>query len=352
LNGDFKISGADERPGTEPLPVAAPPTPLAPTLTQGQKMQKKAPWLAALLFVGAKIKSVFMLLFGALKFLKLGKILLTSGTMLVSIVLYSYAFGWPFAVGFVLTIFVHEMGHVYVGWRQGLPMSAPVFIPFMGAVIFNKRGSSTAWGQAIMGIGGPVAGSLAGLACWGIYGATGSVFFLVLAYVTFWMNLFNLTPIVPLDGGWITGAVSPYLWLIGVILMVVHLFTGSIMNPLIIVLILMSLPRLWHGLRTGEASFGGVQPASPTQRWIMGACYVGLGAFLFACMAATNVERRMQPTTHNQVAVLTSKKNHFLGGTPTASIPAREECTSAVRFTECYTARADPERSRVQPFFA
>lgn len=251
---------------------------------------KKASWLAtAAAFVAAKAKAVLFALYAAVKFLKIGKVLLTSGTMLLSIFLYSRAFGWSFAIGFVLCIFVHEMGHVFVGWKQKLPMSAPVFIPFMGAVIFNKRGADSAWGQAIMGIGGPIGGTIAGLICWAVYYATGNPFFAALAYVTFFMNLFNLTPIVPLDGGWITLAVSPYLWLGGIVVLIAMLFTGRLTNPLIFILILMSAPRLWYGLRTGRVDVGGMKPATAQQKLIMGASYLALGGFLFWGMYATRL---------------------------------------------------------------
>ena len=293
--------------GLEPeTPQIAPP-PVLPPPAGGARagVKKKASWLAtAALFIAAKAKVVWTFLVLALKFGSFGKILLTSGSMLFSVALYSLAFGWPFAVGFVICIFIHEMGHVFVGWRQGLPMSAPVFIPFMGAVIFNKRGSSSAWGQAIMGIGGPIGGTLAGLACWAIFAITGNMFFLALAYVTFFMNLFNLLPVPPLDGGWITGAVSPYIWIVGLVAMIAGFVMGYIRNPLVIVLVVLSLPRLWASLRSGKTGYGGVIPALPHQRLLMGFYYVGLAAFLFSCMRATNIEnfvRRRQGQTYARI---------------------------------------------------
>jgi Zn-dependent protease len=273
-------------PELEPPPSNSPP--------KTNKFKKRAgPIATAAAAILAKLKTIGLFLVTVLKYFKFGKILLTSGSMLISIALYSFAFGWKFALGFVLCIFVHEMGHVYVAYRQGLPISAPVFIPFMGAVIFNKRGSDSAWAQAIMGIGGPVAGTMAGLVCWGIFSYTGNMFFLALAYVTFFMNLFNMTPMVPLDGGWITLAVSPYLWMVGLAALLVMFFTGHLTNPLIFVLVILSLPRLWTSLKTGNAVYG-LQQATPNQRWIMGVCYVALGGFLFMCMSATNLERFMQ----------------------------------------------------------
>lgn len=64
---------------------------------------------------------------------KLGKVLLTGGSMIVSILAYAWVFGWPFAVGFVVLLFLHEMGHYIAARQRGLDVGAPTFIPFVGA---------------------------------------------------------------------------------------------------------------------------------------------------------------------------------------------------------------------------
>ena len=279
---------------TEPPPVQE-PGPQAPPPPGGQpppresafqrKLKTLGPVGVFLATVLAKLKGLWSILYLVFKFAKIGKIALTLGTMLLSIVLYSRIFGWSFGAGFAVLIFVHEMGHIFVGWKQKLPMSAPIFIPFCGAVIFNKRGSPTAWGQAIMGIGGPVAGSLGSLACLAIYGLTGNLLFLALAFFGFFMNLFNLMPIVPLDGGWIVGAVSPWLWLVGLVGLVVMTFTGHMTNPMVWILVILSLPRGWSLFRPGRAQGPGqvrgilIPPTMP-QRLIMGFCYFALAGAL------------------------------------------------------------------------
>lgn len=261
---------------------------------------------ALLLFLFTKLKvlaGIGKFLLVSLKFLKLGKILTTGGSMLISMWAYAMFWGWPFGVGIVLLIFIHEMGHVFVAWRQGLPISAPVFVPFMGAVIFQKEASKTAWSSAIMGIGGPAGGTIGALACWGIFQMTGSTFFLGLAYVGFFLNLFNLIPIVPLDGGWIAGAISPWLWLIGAVGLVTLYFTDVIHNPFILIIVLLGIPHMWHGLRHRGAPIGGT-PATLEQRLTMGVCYLGLCIFLGWAMAATYVERptRSRISTGSEVA--------------------------------------------------
>lgn len=245
---------------------------------------------AILFLILTKLKAIGAFLLPVLKVLKLGKIATTMGSMFVSIWFYSLAFGWWFAIGFVLLIFVHEMGHVFVAWRQGLPISAPIFIPGMGALILAKEEGKSAWNEAVMGIGGPIAGTVGALACWWIHLATGSELFLGLAYIGFLINLFNMTPIFPLDGGWITGAVSPYLWLLGIVMMVAMFVTGFIRNPLILVLLLLSLPRLWQGIRYGKSHGPDVEPATFEQKIKMGLAYVVLAAFLAWATGATHVE--------------------------------------------------------------
>jgi Zn-dependent protease len=237
-----------------------------------------------------KLKTITMIVLPALKFLKLGKVLTTAGSMFVSVWFYSLAFGWSFAAGFVLLIFVHEMGHVFVAWRHGLPISAPIFIPFMGALIIAKAEAKSAWNAAVMGIGGPIAGSIGALACWWIYATTQNELFLGLAYVGFMINLFNLMPVFPLDGGWITGAVSPYLWLVGMIGLVAGFVTGYFRNPMIIILLISSLPRLWHGIRHGVAHGPDVLPASLDQKVKMGLAYLALAGALAWAMGETHKE--------------------------------------------------------------
>ena len=231
-----------------------------------------------------------MFLLPALKVLKLGKVLTTTGSMFVSVWFYSLAFGWSFAAGVVLLIFVHEMGHVFVAWRQGLPISAPIFIPFMGALIIAKAEGKSAWNEAVMGIGGPIAGAIGALACWWIYATTQNELFLGLAYIGFMFNLFNLMPVFPLDGGWITGAVSPYLWLVGIIGLVAGFVTGNFANPMIIVLLISSLPRLWQGIRHGIAHGPDVEPATRDQKIKMALAYLAVAGALAWAMGETHKE--------------------------------------------------------------
>jgi Zn-dependent protease len=183
------------------------------------------------------------------------------------------------------------MGHVFVAWRMGVPVSAPVFIPGMGALILQKRRANSPWDVALIGIGGPVAGTLAGLVCLVAFQSTGSRLMLALAYTGFFINLFNLAPIFPLDGGWITGAISPRIWLVGIVGMIVAFATGRIHNPMILILLIMSAPRLWRGLTTGDVTPIGGVPTTPRQRMVMGVAYISLGGLLLWLMASTQILR-------------------------------------------------------------
>jgi Zn-dependent protease len=265
----------------EPAPPVelTPPVVKSPPPDKGESLRRFGPIGVVLATV---LKYVpFLLKFGLIA-------LKTGGTMLLSIGFYASLYGWWFAVGFVLCILVHELGHVFVAWRLGVPVSAPIFIPGMGALILQKGSARSAWDQALIGIGGPVGGTLAALVCLFAYRVTGSGLMLGLAYTGFFINLFNLAPVYPLDGGRITGAVSPRIWLIGIVGMMAAFLMGYVRNPMILLLLLMSLPQLWRGLTVGDAMLPGAKPTTPEQRITMGIAYVGLAGLLFWLMGYTH----------------------------------------------------------------
>src|SRR5256885_11645497 len=99
---------------------------------------------------------------------KLSKVLLTGGTMLLSVFAYALLFGWWYAVGFVLLIFVHEMGHYAAARQRGLDVGAPTFIPFVGAWISLKQLPHDVETEAYVGMAGPLAGTLGAIACYGL----------------------------------------------------------------------------------------------------------------------------------------------------------------------------------------
>src|SRR5260221_3299863 len=174
-------------------------------------------------------------------------------------------------VGFVLLISVHEGGHLIAARRIGLKVGEPVFIPFMGAFIALKEAPRNAWIEAQVGIGGPLLGAAGAAACYGIYMATGNPLFRALAYTGFFLNLFNLAPIGFLDGGRIVTALSPWLWLVGTVIIGLLMFVQF--NPILLLILLMSLPRLFSLFRGKSAEERRYFEVTPDQRWIIGGSY-------------------------------------------------------------------------------
>ena len=195
------------------LPPAAPDPPAQRRSPFGEP---RRPWwrraggslLATLVVIAAKAKTLLLLL------PKL-KLLTTSATMLVSIAAYALIWGWKFAVGFVALLFIHEMGHVIALRREGVEASAPVFIPFMGAVVWAKSLGGNALAEARVGLAGPILGTIGAAACLPIAAATGSDLWTALAFTGFFLNLFNLLPVTPLDGGRAMAALAPWMWFVG-----------------------------------------------------------------------------------------------------------------------------------------
>jgi len=209
-------------------------------------------------------------------------LLKTGGTMLLTVGLYTMVLGWKFAVGFVLLIFVHECGHLIAARHFGLRAGAPVFIPFMGAFIALRDAPRNAWIEAWVGIGGPLLGTLGGVACYGFYLATGQGLFAALAWMAFLLNLFNLAPIGMLDGGRIVTAISPWLWLAGLAVMVGMLFVAF--NPILILILFLSIPRLLSLFRKRSAEEKRYFEVEPWQRLVMSGLYFGLAAALLLGM--------------------------------------------------------------------
>jgi Zn-dependent protease len=241
--------------------------------------------VAALAAAGA-----FVAKFGALllKIKYLGLVL----SMVLSVLAYTLLWGWTFAVGFVLLMFVHEMGHVIVLKRQGIRASLPLFIPFLGAFVSMKEMPRSAYQEALSGLAGPyfgVAGSVV-VAFWGH--AIGSNFLLQLAAVGFLLNLFNLMPALPLDGGRAVGALHPVIWFFGLVgLLVYFFFTHA---PIVLIILLLGgfeLYRRWT--RRNSPSSVAYNTLKPQQRWAIGSLYVLIVAAALVGFELTYVSRSL-----------------------------------------------------------
>ena len=268
--------------GGQPLPDG----PMHPGSGRDEPLWKK---LAAP-FVGIGV--LLSKLKGVLLLLPKIKLLTTSGSMLVSIVAYQLIVGWPFAVGFVLLLLVHEMGHVFQLRREGIEASAPMFIPFLGAVVSAKSMGDDAGAEARVGLAGPVLGSIASLVPLGIYLATGEDFWRALAYVGFFLNLFNLLPVLPLDGGRAMAALSPKVWLVGMAGLIVMAILFP--NPILILIVLFGGFETYKRWKARDTPAALAFHAIPTRtRVLVAIVYLGLAALLAFGVYETHFERTL-----------------------------------------------------------
>ena len=204
--------------------------------------------------------------------LGLGEAAAMAATMLLSLALYALAFGWKFAVGFTVLLLVHELGHFAAARVVGLRSSTPVFVPFLGAVIRLRQPPTSAKMEANIAVGGPAAGTLSALVCLVFYLWTDSTLMLVLAYTACLLNLFNLIPCAPLDGGKIVAAISPRMWWLGSIAAGTLFFCTR--NLLILAVFAFSLVQLWQG--EGEGGGGRYYHLPFGQRVKVALWYFGL----------------------------------------------------------------------------
>ena len=222
------------------------------------------------------LKLLLLLLSGA----KLGKLLTTGGTMLISVVVYAFVFGWKYAVGFVALLFVHEAGHYVAARRRGLDVGAPTFIPFLGAWIAMKDLPHDAETEAYVGLGGPLLGTVGAMVVWLMAQSWQLPWLLAVAYSGFFLNLFNLIPLSPFDGGRITAVLTPRVWLLGVpVLGALFWYRPS---PMLLIIAVLAAPQVWKALtyRRDSAEAQTYYAVGASVRWRYGLIYVVLTAFL------------------------------------------------------------------------
>ncbi len=239
--------------------------------------------LAAIGLLLAKFKGLLFLLL-KVKFIGTGL------SMLVSAGAWALVYPVWFAVGLVVLIWVHEMGHVLQLRREGIRASAPMFIPFLGAFIGMKEMPKNALAEARVGLAGPVLGLFGGLATVGLYALTLNPLFLGLAFFNFLLNLVNLIPVLPLDGGRAVGALSPVVWIFGLILMAALSILVPFMLFILLFAVLLGGPELWRRWKMRNTPEGQAYHKIETRyRVMVGAVYVGLIVVLALLMAATAV---------------------------------------------------------------
>lgn len=231
--------------------------------------------LGGILLILLKFKGILFFVLGKLKFmfilLKLGKFASTIGSMLFMIIIYAQIYGWAFGAGFVTLLLIHEIGHYITAKAIKLDVSLPIFIPFVGAAIRMKEEPKDAVIEAKLAIGGPLIGSLGALICLMLGFLLKQDVFVALAYTGFMINLFNLIPVHPLDGGRIVSAISPKLWLIGIPIGIIALFKAF--NPILILLLILGVIKVIEQYKSTDKSYYEVKTAT---RWIFALSYFGL----------------------------------------------------------------------------
>lgn len=225
---------------------------------------------------------------------KFGKLLMTSGTMLLSVFAYALVFGWRYAAGFVGLIFVHEMGHYLAARQRGLDVGAPMFIPFVGAWIELKEQPCDVETEAYVGFAGPLFGTAAALACYFLARQADSGLLLALAYSGFFLNLFNLIPVSPFDGGRITAIISPKLWFFGAPILLGLFFYRP--SPLLVLMAVMAAPQVLRAWQHDPDAPGTADyyAAALEQRIAYGVYYIALAGFL--AIMSFNVHEMLEQT--------------------------------------------------------
>jgi Zn-dependent protease len=233
-------------------------------------------------------------------FVAIGALLVKFGSVLfkakfffsifISAAFYVWYGGWWFGIGLIVLLFVHEMGHVIEAKRQGLPVSAPMFIPFLGAFITMKQMPQDAWNEAKVGIAGPLLGTAGAVALWVAGEVANSNSLKAVAFLGFLINLFNLLPVIPLDGGRIVGALHPALWVVGFLALLGLVFLRP--NPILILILVFSGMELWQRWqRRNHPELQSYYRVKPSQRVTMAVLYFGLAALLVIGMHSTHVPR-------------------------------------------------------------
>jgi Zn-dependent protease len=275
-------------PPAPPAPLTEPPAAPRPPYEQRRRSLRER------IFGPLIVAGALLLKFGkaGLLLATKAKFLATSGSMLVSVAAYALIWGWKFAAGFVALLFVHEMGHYIQLRREGVKPSGMLFIPFLGAAVGTRSLGGSALAEARVGLAGPVLGTIGCLVVAGIYLATGEEFWKALAFTGFFLNLFNLVPVLPLDGGRAMAAMAPWMWFVGFGAMVALLLIAP--NPILILIVLLGgleTYRRWKQRKSGAEGNASYYKVKPIHRLAVGAVYVGLLVLLGVGMDLTHLAR-------------------------------------------------------------
>jgi Zn-dependent protease len=269
------MGSADYGHGTD-RPVQA-DIPAQPGTNRGRRNGVAAGFLAFLGLILSKLSYIGLF---ALKFKGLLVTVISTG---VTALIYAQLFGWAFGVGIVLLILIHESGHVVVARIMGMPVTLPVMIPFLGAFVSMKQQPRSVAQESIMAIGGPVLGSIAAGLCYLGYlsmpdSSTGQLL-RALAYFGFLINLFNLIPLTPLDGGRVTSLLSKWFNVAGLViaagLLLYEMQTGTNVSPVLFLVLIFGAFSTWQRFRSTQLNPAYYAVDAQT-KVIIGSLYLGL----------------------------------------------------------------------------
>jgi Zn-dependent protease len=243
----------------------------------GKRTPQRAGWLGGALALAVLLlgKFKFVLLF----LLKAKGIWITLVSTGVTALLYAQLFGWAFAVGLVLLILVHESGHLVVARAIGIPASLPVLIPFLGAFVNMKKQPASVAQESQMAIGGPILGSVAAALCYVFYilapDSHYASLFLALAYFGFFINLFNLVPVTPLDGGRVLSLLSKWFNVAGLVIAAGILLFSQFRSPILFLVLIFGAMSTWQRFRSTVENPAYYEVPAST-KWAIGLLYIGL----------------------------------------------------------------------------
>jgi Zn-dependent protease len=226
--------------------------------------------------------------------LKLGKLAPTMISMVLSLGALTLFYGPAFGAGLLALIAVHESGHLLFAKREGIEVGLPVFLGPFGAVIGLKQPPKNARQEAVIAIGGPVVGTAGALALylWAMAVPAGWFHGLLisLAYFGFFLNLFNLVPVTPLDGGRVASALSRWANVVGLAViggLIVAFSAAGTLNPFLVIILILGVFGTLQRFRQARRSPEYTEMAASTRMWI-GLAYLGMLAVTALGMSVTH----------------------------------------------------------------
>lgn len=270
--GGAEFFGADWVPPQESEARPAPAPPADQQISLWARVKRALAPIAAFLAAVVKLKSVLFL-----------------GSMFVSIAAYAQLWGWRYGVGFVVLLLVHELGHVIALRLRGIKTSGLVFIPFIAALTMWEPKERRPYQEAETALAGPIAGTVAALAALWYAHASGSSLWRALAFTGLLLNLFNLIPFIPLDGGRVARLTYPWVWAVIGIGLLGYLVARP--KPLVVVLLLLVGYELYLHVRHPERADH--EAVEPRQRQRLSLMYVALIVAIVIGMHATYTARTL-----------------------------------------------------------